>query len=91
MGLLKDRSDKEPDRDIRQIGLLAAVPSLLLVAPLIGYLGGWWLDGKLGTEPYLSVIGIFMGIAAAGLEIYQLVKKASSKENKSDDGNETRT
>ncbi len=86
MSLLKDRSDKEPGRDYRQIGLLAAVPSLLLAGPLIGYVIGWWLDGKFGTGPYLGGAGTLMGVAAAGLEIYQLVKKASAKEKKPNDG-----
>lgn len=26
---------------------------------------GWWLDGKLGTEPWLMSLGIFVGAAAA--------------------------
>ena len=33
---------------------------------------GWWLDGKLGTAPWLMLVGIALG-AAGGF--YSMVKK----------------
>jgi ATP synthase protein I len=84
---MKARRDKNDDRDMRQIGLYTAVPAIMLAAPLIGYFIGHWLDGKVGTDPYLGGVGALLGIAAAGLETYQLVKKASPPdEDKDDDG-----
>jgi len=91
MSLMKPGSDNKSRRDIRQIGLYTAVPGLLLAGPLIGYGIGWWFDGKFGTSPYLSALGVLLGIAAAGIEIYGLVKKASSSENNSDNDTEPRT
>ncbi len=58
------------------MGLLAAVPALLLAGPLIGFFGGQWLDTKFGTDPWLMTFGVIFGIAAAGKEIWRLVKKA---------------
>ncbi|HZJ84794.1 MAG TPA: AtpZ/AtpI family protein [Syntrophomonadaceae bacterium] len=26
-------------------------------------IGGWWLDGKFGTDPWLTVIGVLLGVA----------------------------
>ena len=43
-------------KQARQIGLLTTIPFLLAVAPLVGYFGGRWLDGKLGTAPVLTFI-----------------------------------
>jgi F0F1-type ATP synthase assembly protein I len=47
---------------------------------------GWWLDGKLGTSPWLLLVGIFLG-AAGGF--YSLVLKVSppkhAAEQKTDD------
>lgn len=85
--LLDSRQSKRPSRELRQIGLLAAVPGLLLGGPLIGWLAGRLADRWFGTEPYLMVAGILLGLAAAGLEIYGLVKKASAidKEDEHDD------
>lgn len=91
MTVLKPDPNDSSRRDIRQIGLYAAVPGLLLAGPLIGYGLGWWLDGKFDTDPYLSALGVLLGIAAAGIEIFQLVKKASSAEKKDDDDTESRT
>lgn len=31
---------------------------------LVGYYGGNWLDSKLGTTPWLMVVGILLGVAA---------------------------
>jgi len=84
MTLLGSRKDKEPDRAMRQIALFGAVPGLLLVGPLIGYFIGNWADSKFDTAPYLMTLGIFLGLGAAGVEIYQLVKKASDMEKEDD-------
>ena len=85
--LLDSRQNQKPSRELRQIGLYAAVPGLLLGGPLIGWFLGRFADRYFGTEPYLMTIGVFLGLAGAGLEIYGLVKKASAldQENSSDD------
>nr|AOR51132.1 hypothetical protein [uncultured bacterium pAW1] len=74
-GSPRDRK-KDDDRSYAQIGLLAAVPGILIAAPLIGYFAGNWADQKFGTEPTLMIIGIVLGLVSAGMEIYRLVKKA---------------
>jgi len=61
---------------VRQIGILTAIPILLAVGPLIGYLAGHWLDGKLGTEPVFTIIFLILGFVAAGKETYDLIRKA---------------
>jgi F0F1-type ATP synthase assembly protein I len=85
MSLFNPRRDDKDARDLRQIGLYTAVPALMLAAPLIGYFIGQWLDGKLGTEPTLTAVGALAGIAAAGIEIYYLIKKASAMDKENDD------
>ncbi len=74
------------DREYRQISLLAAVPALLIAGPLIGFFGGKWLDDWLGTDPWLMTLGVVLGLGAAGVEIYQLVKKSASMEKEDDEG-----
>ncbi len=80
MALLDSRRDKKPSRFLRQTGLLATVPAILLVSPLLGFFGGRWADDRFGTEPYLMIAGIFLGFGAAGIETYKLVKKAAKIE-----------
>lgn len=69
--------NNEETRGIRQIGILTAIPILLAVGPLIGYLAGHWLDGKFDTEPVFTIILLILGFVAAGKETYELIRKAS--------------
>lgn len=39
---------------------------------------GWWLDGKLGTGPWLLLVGIFLGATGGFIS---LVKKVSPPSN----------
>ncbi len=39
---------------------------------LIGIGVGWWLDSKLGTKPIFTIIGLFLGLASAGYNLYRL-------------------
>lgn len=78
---------KKNGRSYAQISLLAAVPGILIAAPLIGFFAGNWADQKFGTKPTLMIIGIVLGLISAGMEIYRLVKKAEKlgEEDRSDD------
>jgi ATP synthase protein I len=42
-----------------------------------GLFGGAWLDEKFATKPWLTVIGLAYGLAAAGRAIYRALKKAN--------------
>ncbi len=44
---------------------------------------GWWLDGKLGTDPWLLLAGIFLGATGGFIS---LVKKVSPSSNTPSDG-----
>jgi len=60
--------------------LYLAVPTLLAASILVGFFLGRWADSKLGTDPYLMIIGLVLGMGAAGRELYRLVKKAQALE-----------
>ena len=42
----------------------------------LGLLGGSWLDKKLGTYPWLTVIGFGYGLAVAGRALYRALKQS---------------
>jgi F0F1-type ATP synthase assembly protein I len=43
---------------------------------------GWWLDSKVGTAPFLMVIGAFVGGAAGFYSLYyHIVIEPRSREN----------
>jgi len=42
---------------------------------LLGYLAGDWLDGLLGTTPWLTLAMIGVGIGAGFLSLYRALKR----------------
>lgn len=47
----------------------------IVLAIFIGAFCGYWLDGKFGTFPYLSIIFFLLGTAAAARNIWRAVQK----------------
>ena len=74
---MKQPKGTETGRWLRPVGLLTAIPFVIMFGPLIGYFVGEWLDRKLDTEPYLMVTLIVLGFIASGREVWGLIKRAS--------------
>ncbi|MCL6449966.1 MAG: AtpZ/AtpI family protein [Acetobacteraceae bacterium] len=49
----------------RLLGLALTFGFTLLAAMALGYYGGRYLDSRLGTSPYLSLVGLLLGVGAA--------------------------
>lgn len=81
----KGSPKKKADYDLAQVSLLAAVPAILVAAPLIGFFLGRWADNKFDSEPYLMIAGIVLGFSAAAREIYNLVRKSEEMERRKKD------
>jgi ATP synthase protein I len=47
----------------------------IVFAIFIGAGIGYWLDSKLGTFPYLSVVFFFLGIGAAARQVWVAIRK----------------
>lgn len=73
---------KSPYEGLRSAGLLLTIPTLLIVAPLVGFFVGNWLDRRFATAPWLGIAGLAVGFAAAGRETYLIYRRyeAESKE-----------
>ncbi len=55
------------------LGLAFGLGSEMVVAVLVCVYAGQWADKKLGTQPWLLLLGIFAGIS---LGLYQILRKA---------------
>ncbi len=67
---------EEKDRKfIRMIGVLSTVGITMVVATVIGFYIGYWLDTKLGTKPWLMLVFLLLGIAAGFKNLFDQVKK----------------
>lgn len=55
---------------------LASVGIELALSVVIGLLGGQWLDGRFGTEPYLMIVGLLLGVTAGMRGLIRAAKSA---------------
>ena len=56
-------------------GLTWALSTLLFL------LGGWWLDGKLGTMPLFLILGAFVGAGAGFYSLYSHIVAEPREQN----------
>lgn len=74
--MLSSLLNREQREQLRRVGSLSTVGLELGLSIAIGYLGGRWLDEKLGTGPWLEWIGLGFGLAAAAQSLYRAVRRA---------------
>ncbi len=68
MSYLKARNDR-----------LGTVGLDIVLSVLFGFLGGRWLDGKLDTHPYLTVLGFALGLATAGRFLWRAARRMKAR------------
>lgn len=68
--------NREQREQLKQLGSLSTIGLELGLSIAFGYLGGEWLDGKLGTGPWLKWIGLGFGLAAGAQSLYRGVRRA---------------
>lgn len=65
---------------IKIIGQLSTVGLSFVFALILGFGGGLWLDGKLGTTPWLTLSGFVVGLAAGVLNVVRIMKGITKME-----------
>lgn len=85
MGLMngKDADDNgtgkekgpRPEGTLRGISMLASMGITMVACTFIGLLIGIYLDKRFGTEPWLTMIFLILGIAAGFRNIYTTAKR----------------
>ena len=68
------QDSKDPYSALRKGGMLLAIPTLLIVSPLVGFFVGRLLDRWLKTS-WLSILGLILGFGAAGRETYLIYRR----------------
>jgi F0F1-type ATP synthase assembly protein I len=58
---------------LREAAPLLGLGSTLAASVLLGLGVGYWLDGKLGTRPWLFLAGGAFGVLTAFVQFYKLV------------------
>lgn len=67
---------KRPDDSaMRSAATLIAIPSLLIVSPLVGFFAGNLGDKRFHTSPWLSLAGLLLGFIAGAREVWQIYQR----------------
>jgi ATP synthase protein I len=75
-------------RLLKATARLASVGIELSISTVIGLLGGRWLDGKLGTEPWLMIVGLVLGVTAGFRSLIRTAQKANRENEANASSNE---
>jgi F0F1-type ATP synthase assembly protein I len=67
---------------------LSAVGLEIGLSVAIGALAGYWLDEKLSTGPYLTMVGLLFGVAAAAKRVIEVTRKLSRESNDKQEGDD---
>ncbi len=60
----------------KALGELSSIGLALVVATVIGLVGGYYADRLLGTSPWLLLLGLALGIAAGFVNLFRSVNRA---------------
>ena len=65
---------------MRSIGIGFTIPMMMAASVLVGCLIGYYLDRWLGTDPWLFLVFLGLGIATAVRETMILIKKLNQQD-----------
>ena len=77
-------------KQLKQFARLASVGIELVISTVLGMLGGRWLDSKLSTEPWLTLVGLLLGVIAGFRSLILTARKASRAQQQPPNENEER-
>jgi ATP synthase protein I len=60
-----------PDSGLNDAAQFAGVGVQFAAAIVLFFFLGRWLDGRLGTEPWLLILGVFVGAGAGFYSMYR--------------------
>lgn len=70
--------DEEPS-SWKALAELSTVGITLVLATVIGLAGGYYADRWLGTSPWLTMVGLVLGIAAGFVSLFRAVKDSERR------------
>ena len=74
-----------PSRLARQVGLLTAIPFVLLVGPALGYYLGSGADHRWNIAPWGTAVGVILGLMSSAQVTAQFIRQARDANAKPSD------
>lgn len=78
--------NREAMRTMDAYGRYAGLGFQFVASMALLGLGGYWLDGKLGTHPWLLIVGIFLGAAGGFYSLLQAVPSGTTNQRRPPSG-----
>ncbi len=72
--------DREGRKELAKAAAASTIGIEMGLAVAIGFFGGHWLDEQLGTAPYLTYFGLFIGFCAGFKGVVRLVRRYHAQE-----------
>ncbi len=69
--------DEKKRKEWRLLAMASSMGISMVLATVIGLALGLWLDGLLGTKPWLTLIFLVVGIVAGFRNLYIIGKRAT--------------
>lgn len=76
------RKEAPMNQGMRAMALASTIGLSLVLPPVLGYFAGRWLDGRFGTEPVISMIGLVVGIVLGFVEMVHILQQIEREERK---------
>jgi ATP synthase protein I len=64
-------------QDWKGAGSYGTVGLEVALSVILGLIAGSWLDGRFGTGPWLTLVGVAYGVAAAARALYRAARRAT--------------
>ncbi len=74
------RAEAPINKGMRAMALASTIGLSLVIPPVMGYFAGRWLDGRFGTEPVISMIGLVVGIVLGFVEMVHILHQIEREE-----------
>ena len=75
---MPEKTDAPQPSGLRQVAALAGAGIQFTVMVSLCTAGGWWLDERLGSSPWLLLAGGLVGSAAACFQLYRTLIAVSA-------------
>jgi len=62
-------------RQVRVVALAAALPFVMAVGPIAGYLGGQWIGERLGHASWGRLAGLVLGVVAGVHQTVLIIRR----------------
>ena len=71
------RLGRKGGKQLKVYAQLGAVGIEVAISTVVGLLAGQWLDGKLGTEPIFTILGLLLGVIAGFRSLIRVARKST--------------